>query len=139
MKESISTGKKRKSPAKARALEDHPLHTRLANPCFNRLKRSSFVKDAKRINSNLQDRLPREIESIQPAGRQPPWNDKDTNKISIYTTVPQMIRKSDFSKEMQRQITEESTPRKLGHTSTQMVQHLMQLRTEEQGCLLNTL
>ena len=100
-------GKALRQFTKARALEDHPLHTRLANPCFNRLKRSSFVKEAKRINTNLQDRLPREIESIQPAGRQPPWNDKDTNKISIYTTVPQMSRKSDFSKEMQRQITEE--------------------------------
>ena len=94
-------GKALRQFTKARALEDHPLHTRLAKTSSNRLKRSSFVKEARKINSNLQERLPREVESIQPAGCQPPWDVKD-DKIFIHTSVPQISRKSELSKEMQR-------------------------------------
>ena len=98
-------GKALRQFTKARALEDQPLHNRTQTLCSGRLKRSSFVREAKKLQGTFKEELPREMESINPAGPQPPWNDRAQGEIYIRTSVPQMSSKCDSNSETQRNLT----------------------------------
>ena len=45
------------------------------------------------------------MESIHPAGTQPPWNDSAQGKIYIHTLVPKMSSKPDCNSDLQRNLT----------------------------------
>ena len=54
-------GKALRQFTKARTLEDQPLRNRIQTPCSGRLKRSSFVREANKLQGNFKEDLPWEM------------------------------------------------------------------------------
>ena len=75
---------------KFRCLPDHPMKHKLDSLTKNRLKRSSFVHESKRLSRQYKDQLPKDILPLRATDSPEPWA-ADQPDIEVYTTVPQLI------------------------------------------------
>ena len=72
---------------KIKCLPDHPMRERMTNLTKNRLKRSSFVHESKRLERAHQEHMPTSTLPLTFSDLQQPWNEDWTN-LRISTTVP---------------------------------------------------
>ena len=72
---------------KFRCLPDHPMKQKLDGLTKNRLKRSSFVHESKRLFRQHQEALPRETAPLTPFPQPEPWI-PDQPDIQVRTSVP---------------------------------------------------
>ena len=72
---------------KFKCLTNHPMKTRLEGLTKNRLKRSSFVHESKKLSRQFHDRLPQSTLPFFPADMSEPWI-TDITDITVHTTVP---------------------------------------------------
>ena len=69
---------------KFRCLPDHPMKSKLDSLTKNRLKRSSFVHESKRLSRQYVEQLPKDILPLQAADLPRPWL-ADQPAIEVYT------------------------------------------------------
>ena len=74
---------------KFRCLTNHPMKTRLEGLTKNRLKRSSFVHESKKLSRQFHDRLPQSTLPFFPPDMPEPWVSNITD-IKLHTTVPSL-------------------------------------------------
>ena len=74
---------------KFKCLTNHPMKTRLEGLTKNRLKRSSFVHESKKLSSQFHDRLPQSTLPSFPPDMPEPWV-SDITDIKVHTTVPSL-------------------------------------------------
>ena len=86
---------------KAKAMKDHPMHDRAHTCGPSRLKRTSFVRQAKTLHEKFKDQLPPDIEPIQTIERAYDWKD-DPGRYKVSTKVPGLNMKGETSKGNQR-------------------------------------
>jgi len=73
---------------KFKCLPDHPMKKRMENLTKNRLKRSSFVHESKRLARLHQATIPPTTQPIDPTTLLPqPWTEESPN-LQVHTTVP---------------------------------------------------
>ena len=72
---------------KFKCMTSHPMKTRLEGLTKNRLKRSSFVHESKKLNRQFHDRLPQSTLPFFPPDMPEPWV-TDITDIKVHTTVP---------------------------------------------------
>ena len=72
---------------KIKCLPHHPMKERMANLTKNRLKRSSFVHETKRLEREHQESMPNSTLPLQFSDLSQPWNE-DPTKLQLSTTVP---------------------------------------------------
>ena len=72
---------------KFKCMPSHPMKTRLEVFTKNRLKRSSFVHDSKKLSRQFHDRLPQSTLPFFPPDTSEPWV-TDKTDIKVHTTVP---------------------------------------------------
>ena len=70
-------------------LTNHPMKTRLEDLTKNRLKRSSFVHESKKLSRQFHDRLPQSTLPFLPPDMSEPWV-TDITDIKVHTTVPSL-------------------------------------------------
>jgi len=75
---------------KFRCLPDHPMKSKLDSLTKNRLKRSSFVHESKRLSRQYVEQLPKDILPLQATDLPRPWL-ADQPAIEVYITVPHLI------------------------------------------------
>ena len=76
---------------KFRSLPNHPMKPKVEGLTKNRLKRSSFVHESKRLLRQHEEDIPRETLPIPPPAI-PPIGDDDSFLLDIRTSVPGIIR-----------------------------------------------
>ena len=86
---------------KAEALKDHPMHERTKQRGLGRLKRTSFMGQAKGLHEQFKENLPEEVEAIKLADD---WREAPEN-FKIHTSVPDLGSKEVTSKEERRLLT----------------------------------
>ena len=89
--------------AKFKRLVDHPMHNIARAPQKTRLKRTSFVKEARRLEQNepeLKDQIP---EPIQQTSSIPPW--KEQALPTIITSIPGIESKETQPEIVRRNIS----------------------------------
>ena len=86
---------------KAKAMKDHPMHERTEQRGQGRLKRTSFVREAKTLQENFKEELPGKIE---PIGVEKDWREASRN-FNVQTQVPGLNFKEEASKEVQRSLS----------------------------------
>ena len=74
---------------KFKCLTNHPMKTRLEGLTKNRLKRSSFVHESKKLSHQFHDRLPKNTLPFFPPDMSVPWV-MDIADIKVHTTVPSL-------------------------------------------------
>ena len=74
---------------KFKCLTNHPMKTRLEGLTKNRLKRSSFVHESKKLSRQFHDRLPHSTLPFFPPEMSEPWV-TDITDIKVHTTVPSL-------------------------------------------------
>ena len=74
---------------KFKCLTNHPMKTRLEGLTKNRLKRSSFVHERKKLSRQFHDRLPQSTLPFFPPDMPEPWV-SDITDIKVHTTVPSL-------------------------------------------------
>ena len=74
---------------KFKCLTNHPMKTRLEGLTKNRLKRSSFVHESKKLSRQFHDRLPQSTHPFFPPDMPEPWV-TDITDIKVHTTVPSL-------------------------------------------------
>ena len=74
---------------KFKCLTNHPMKTRLEGLIKNRLKRSSFVHESKKLSRQFHDRLPQSTLPFFPPDMPEPWV-SDITDIKVHTTVPSL-------------------------------------------------
>ena len=74
---------------KFKCLTNHPMKTRLEGLTKNRLKRSSFVHESKKLSRQFHDRLPQSTLPFFPQDMPEPWI-TDITDIKVHTTVPSL-------------------------------------------------
>ena len=72
---------------KFRCMPNHPMKTRLEGLTKNRLKRSSFVHENRKLTRQFHNRLPKSTLFFYPQDKSKPWV-MDTTDIKVHTTVP---------------------------------------------------
>ena len=75
---------------KFKCLTNHPMKTRLEGFTKNRLKRSSFVHESKKLSRQFHDRLPQSTLPFFPPDMPEPWV-SDITDIKVHTTVPPLF------------------------------------------------
>ena len=75
---------------KFRCLPDHPMKPKLDSLTKNRLKRSSFVHESKRLSRQYKEQLPKDILPLRATDLPKTWL-VDQPNIEVHTTVPQLI------------------------------------------------
>ena len=70
-------------------LTNHPMKTRLERLTKNRLKRSSFVHESKKLSRQFHNRLPQSTLSFFPPDMSEPWV-IDITGIKVHTAVPSL-------------------------------------------------
>ena len=96
-------GKALKQYTKAKALEDHPMNSRVKEPSASRISRSSFLKESMKLQRSLDQQLP-EVERLQQGTETPPWGDKK-EIFSVFTTVPKLTTKGESTVMTKRALT----------------------------------
>ena len=96
-------GKALKQYTKAKALEDHPMNSRVKEPSASRISRSSFLKESTKLQRSLDQQLP-EVETLQQGTETPPWGDKK-DIFSVFTTVPKLTIKEESTDMTKRALT----------------------------------
>ena len=86
---------------KAKAMKDHPLHDRTLQRGPGRLKRQTFVGQAKVLEGKFREELPSEVEEIKIADD---WKEASPS-FKVQTSVPGLSHKEDDNKEQQRLLT----------------------------------
>ena len=79
---------------KFRCLPDHPMKHKLDSLTKNRLQRSSFVHESKRLSRQYKEQLPKNILPLLATDLPEPWV-ADQPDIEVYTTVPHLIPEQD--------------------------------------------
>ena len=74
---------------KSKCMPNHPMRTRLEGLTKNRLKRSSFVHESKKLTRQFHDRLPQSTLPFFPPDMSEPWV-TDITDIKVHTTVPSL-------------------------------------------------
>ena len=74
---------------KFKCMTNHPMKTRLEVLTKNRLKRSSFVHESKKLSHQFHDRLPQSTLPFFPPDMSEPWV-TDLTDIKVHTTVPSL-------------------------------------------------
>ena len=74
---------------KVKCLTNHPMKTRLEGLTKNRLKRSSFVHESKKLSRQFHDRLPQSTLPFFPLNMSQPCV-TDITDIKVHTTVPSL-------------------------------------------------
>ena len=74
---------------KFKCLTNHPMKTRLQDLTKNRLIRSSFVHESKKLGRQFHDRLPQSTLPFFPPDMSEPWV-TDITDIKVHTTVPSL-------------------------------------------------
>ena len=72
-----------------KCLTNHPMKTRLEGLTKNRLKRSGFVHESKKLSRHFHDRLPQSTLPFFPPDMPEPWV-TDITEIKVHTTVPSL-------------------------------------------------
>ena len=72
-----------------RCMPNHPMKTRLQGLTKNRLQRSSFVHENKKLTRQFQNRQPQSTLPFYPPDLSEPWV-TDTAHIKAHTTVPSL-------------------------------------------------
>ena len=72
---------------KFKCLTNHPMKARLEGLTKNRLKRSSFVHESKKLSRQFHDKLPQSTLPFFPPDMSEPWV-TDLTDIKVHTTVP---------------------------------------------------
>ena len=85
---------------KAKLMKDHPMHNRTKQRGQGRLKRKSFMGQAKVLQEKNKNELPLDIEPIKLKEH---WRETPTN-FKVITSVPNLSFKDDNSKEKQRSV-----------------------------------
>ena len=93
---------------KAKVLKDHPMHARIEQRSQGRLKRTSFMGQAKALQEKFKEDLPNDIEAISLADD---WKETPSN-FKIETKVPGLSQKEDANKDQQRLLTLEMIDRR---------------------------
>ena len=75
---------------KFKCLTNHPMKTRQEGLTKNRLKRSSFVHESKKLSHQFHDRLPQSTLPFFPPDMPEPWV-SDITDIKVHTTVPSSL------------------------------------------------
>ena len=86
---------------KAKALKDHPMHERTKQRGQGRLKRTSFMGQAKALQEKFKENLPEEVEEIK---LKDDWREAP-DKFKIKTSVPDLGSKEVTSKEERKLMT----------------------------------
>ena len=68
---------------------NHPIKTKQDGLIKNRLKRSSFVHESKKLTRQFHDRLPQSTLPVYPLDMSEPWV-MDITDIKVHTTVPSL-------------------------------------------------
>ena len=89
---------------KAETMDSHLMHNRTSKGSSGRLKRSSFIKDTRLLQKELQHQLPKKATVLQPDNGPPPWND-NMRDITIHTTVPYLSTKDEHSDVSKKALT----------------------------------
>ena len=89
---------------KFRCLPDHPMKQKLDSLTKNRLKRSSFVHESKRLSRQYRDQLPNDVLPLRATDSPEPWV-ADQPDIKVYTTVPHLITGDELDDKVKRALT----------------------------------
>ena len=88
---------------KFKCLPQHPMNERMQNLTKNRLKRSSFIHESKRLARKHQDDLP-PAHLLNSSDLPQPWNE-DFRNLHISTTVPQVTSGDSQADTVKRTLT----------------------------------
>ena len=89
---------------KFRCLPDHPMKQKLNGLTKNRLKRSSFVHESKRLSRQHRDQLPQDTLPLRPSNSPELWA-ADQPDIEVHTTVPYLISGDERDDTAKRALT----------------------------------
>ena len=79
---------------KYHCIPNHPMKDRFQNLAMGRLKRSSFIHQAKRLRRQISD-LPNVVSPIKHVPEQTPWRDECGSQIHIQTHVTGILDKDE--------------------------------------------
>ena len=106
---------------KFKCLANHPMKTRLEGLTKNRLKRSSFVHESKKLSRQFHDRLPQSTLPFFPPDMSEPWV-TDITDIKAHTTIPSLSDGDTQDDTVKQSLTLRDTHRKHGSMYSPMGQ-----------------